>query len=193
VTTHLLAAGSLVLLSAPASPQESRRPLAGRVVCVDPGHGGTAATDSYRVGPCGEREEWIRATRRTTAARPRALAEAIFLARPTPPIAPLGSRVSLPPFEVPREAGRMDPEARRWREAYEEGRALLQRGDAAALARAYDGPSFSARAFPDSPLAGECHRLRGEILERQGRAQEAAGERARAREHYVAVQSAQSP
>lgn len=28
-------------------------------ICIDPGHGGTAATDSYRVGIAGEREEWI--------------------------------------------------------------------------------------------------------------------------------------
>jgi N-acetylmuramoyl-L-alanine amidase len=34
-------------------------PLRGRTIVVDPGHGGTAATDSYRVGPTGEREEWI--------------------------------------------------------------------------------------------------------------------------------------
>ena len=34
-------------------------PLDGRVVVVDPGHGGTAAYDDYRVGPAGEREEWI--------------------------------------------------------------------------------------------------------------------------------------
>ena len=34
-------------------------PLVGKVICVDPGHGGTAATDSYRVGPTGEREEWV--------------------------------------------------------------------------------------------------------------------------------------
>ena len=34
-------------------------PLEGRVVVVDPGHGGTAAFDDYRVGPAGEREEWI--------------------------------------------------------------------------------------------------------------------------------------
>src|SRR5690606_34247983 len=34
-------------------------PLRGRTIVVDPGHGGTAATDSYRVGPAGEREEWI--------------------------------------------------------------------------------------------------------------------------------------
>ena len=33
--------------------------LAGKTVCLDPGHGGTAATDSYRVGLGGEREEWI--------------------------------------------------------------------------------------------------------------------------------------
>lgn len=37
----------------------SNSPLQGKVICIDPGHGGTAATDSYRVGPTGEREEWI--------------------------------------------------------------------------------------------------------------------------------------
>ncbi|HZG26778.1 MAG TPA: N-acetylmuramoyl-L-alanine amidase, partial [Chitinophagaceae bacterium] len=31
----------------------------GRIICIDPGHGGTALTDHYRVGPSGEREEWI--------------------------------------------------------------------------------------------------------------------------------------
>ena len=33
--------------------------LNGKTVCIDPGHGGTALTDSYRVGPTGEREEWV--------------------------------------------------------------------------------------------------------------------------------------
>lgn len=33
--------------------------LRGKIICIDPGHGGTALTDSYRVGPSGEREEWI--------------------------------------------------------------------------------------------------------------------------------------
>lgn len=33
--------------------------LRGKIICLDPGHGGTAATDSYRVGLGGEREEWI--------------------------------------------------------------------------------------------------------------------------------------
>ncbi len=36
-----------------------RSALAGKVICLDPGHGGTALSDSYRVGPSGEREEWI--------------------------------------------------------------------------------------------------------------------------------------
>ena len=34
-------------------------PLSGKVIVIDPGHGGSAATDSYRQGPTGEREEWI--------------------------------------------------------------------------------------------------------------------------------------
>lgn len=33
--------------------------LKGKIICIDPGHGGSAATDSYRQGPSGEREEWI--------------------------------------------------------------------------------------------------------------------------------------
>jgi N-acetylmuramoyl-L-alanine amidase len=33
--------------------------LRGKTIALDPGHGGTALTDSFRVGPTGEREEWI--------------------------------------------------------------------------------------------------------------------------------------
>ena len=33
--------------------------LSGKTICIDPGHGGTALTDQYRVGAGGEREEWI--------------------------------------------------------------------------------------------------------------------------------------
>lgn len=38
---------------------QSLSPLNGKIICIDPGHGGTAKTDSYRQGPTGEREEWI--------------------------------------------------------------------------------------------------------------------------------------
>lgn len=33
--------------------------IKGKTICIDPGHGGTADTDTYRVGPSGEREEWV--------------------------------------------------------------------------------------------------------------------------------------
>jgi N-acetylmuramoyl-L-alanine amidase len=331
-----MAAITFLALSAAAprvagSRPPEAKPLAGRVVCVDPGHGGTAGLDQFRVGPGGEREEWIdlrvalalqgelerRGARvlmtrtedvavalparaemakaggaelflsvhhnatadptvnfpivyfhgnasenragvalgRLVAARldeamfdgrstpslvsdlaifpgtgtavlrhsygipgviaeasfftqpeeerrlrdpdyngreARALALAIeeFLTRPIPPIEEKGSRVTLPPFEVFKEAQRMAPEARRWREAHDEARELMSRQEAAALDQALERLTFSVRAFPDSFLAGECHRLRAEILERQGHAQEAAQERLRAAEHYVSLKPA---
>ena len=54
----------------------------------------------------------------------------------------------------------MKPEALRWREAFDEARPLIERGDPASLAQAYERLTLSARAFPDSPIAGECHRTR---------------------------------
>ncbi|WP_276499222.1 N-acetylmuramoyl-L-alanine amidase family protein [Pontibacter litorisediminis] len=49
----------LQLVHQPLLAQEKAGPLAGKVICLDAGHGGTAETDSYRAGPAGEREEWI--------------------------------------------------------------------------------------------------------------------------------------
>jgi N-acetylmuramoyl-L-alanine amidase len=34
-------------------------PVNGKIIVIDPGHGGSASTDSYRQGPTGEREEWV--------------------------------------------------------------------------------------------------------------------------------------
>lgn len=321
IAALLLLCGALLACTGP----RGAGPLAGRVVCIDPGHGGTAATDSYRVGPGGEREEWIDlrvalmlkdelerrgarvlmtrtadvavalprraevareggadlflsvhhnatadptynaptvyfhgnasenragvALARAVAARldealfggrstpalvsdfaifpgrgaavlrgsygipgviseasfftnaeeerrlkddgynrreAQALARAVedFLAAPVPAIEPVGSRVTLPPFEGLQEAGRIEPEALRWREPFDETRQLIERGDPASLAQAYEGLTLSARAFPDSPIAGECHRLRAVVLERQGRAEEARQEGQRSVEHY---------
>jgi dipeptidyl aminopeptidase/acylaminoacyl peptidase len=39
--------------------KEGHSSITGKIICIDPGHGGTASTDSYRAGPTGEREEWI--------------------------------------------------------------------------------------------------------------------------------------
>ena len=49
-------AGLLILCSCAERPPNH---LKGKVIVLDPGHGGTAAIDTYRVGPTGEREEWI--------------------------------------------------------------------------------------------------------------------------------------
>ena len=56
--TLLLIATCLIGVTVAIAAQ-GNDPLAGRTICIDPGHGGTADTDSYRVGPTGEREEWI--------------------------------------------------------------------------------------------------------------------------------------
>ncbi|MFP4092067.1 MAG: N-acetylmuramoyl-L-alanine amidase [Cyclobacteriaceae bacterium] len=50
---------SLAACSGSEQPQASSSSLAGKTIFLDPGHGGTADTDQYRVGPTGEREEWI--------------------------------------------------------------------------------------------------------------------------------------
>jgi len=49
----------LIVFKNPVFSQNAVSTLKGKIICVDPGHGGTALTDSYRVGPAGEREEWI--------------------------------------------------------------------------------------------------------------------------------------
>jgi N-acetylmuramoyl-L-alanine amidase len=145
---------------------------------------GVISEASFFTNPAEEqrlRDE--RYNRREAEALARAIED--FLTGEVPPIEKEGSRVELPPFEVLREAERMKPEALRWREALAEARELIERGDEEALAKAADRLPLSARAFPDSPLAGECHRLRAVILERTGRPEEAKQERLRSVEHYV--------
>jgi len=51
-----------LLLSACAGTEvmlDQNQPLKGLTITIDPGHGDTEAYDSFRVGPTGEREEWI--------------------------------------------------------------------------------------------------------------------------------------
>ena len=49
----------LLSCSGPAVMYTGERPLAGINITIDPGHGDTQAYDDFRVGPTGEREEWI--------------------------------------------------------------------------------------------------------------------------------------
>jgi N-acetylmuramoyl-L-alanine amidase len=309
-----------------ASPRRNDDPLAGRTICVDPGHGGTAEIDSYRVGPTGEREEWINlrvalmlrdileqrgahvlmtrtedvvveledraelavangaevflSIHHNATADPEAnfpvvyfhgcasenrasvvlgrfviasLAEALFegetevslvsdhaifptagaavlrhsygipgvigeasfftnadeeerlrdpdynrreaeayvaaladfFSRPTPPILDKGSLVSVEPFEVFEQAGRMSPEALEWKASWLAGQEAQRIGTPEALEQALQLFTFSARAFPDSWIARDCHLRRAEILEALGQHEEAAMARLRADELYV--------
>ncbi|MCK5345189.1 MAG: N-acetylmuramoyl-L-alanine amidase [Candidatus Heimdallarchaeota archaeon] len=56
---YLFALLIITTLVATSCMKEKNNPLAGKIICIDPGHGGTAETDSFRVGPYGEREEWM--------------------------------------------------------------------------------------------------------------------------------------
>jgi N-acetylmuramoyl-L-alanine amidase len=303
--------------------------LRGRIICVDPGHGRTAETDSYRVGPTGEREEWIdlrvalmlrdilerrgakvlmtrtedvavelqdRATLavengaevflsihhnatadpeanfpviyfhgnasenkagvalgRTLAA---ALADALFegetevsivsdhaifptsgaavlrhsygipgvigeasfftnpdeeqrlrsaeynqceaeayvaalaefFAHPIPPIIGKGSLVTVEPFEVFEEDERTRTIAKQWKENWLAGCAAQKVDTLDALNEALNLFTLSARSFPDSWIAGDCHRRRAEVLEALGHREDAAMERLRAEEHYVPLE-----
>ncbi|GAB4318198.1 MAG: hypothetical protein Kow0059_11530 [Candidatus Sumerlaeia bacterium] len=315
--------GSLV---AEQTDSVSSSPLAGRIICVDPGHGGTADSDSYRVGPTGEREEWInlrvalalrdklkacgarvvmtrtddtavelkaradlavaagadvflsihhnatadrsvnfpiiyfhgnagenqasvrlakilgnRINRALFAGRapvsvvsdhtifpeagaavlrhsygiPGVIGEASFFSNPeeerrlkdpawnereaeayraaleeffsapASPILDKYSTVRIEPFAVAQEAGRMNPDALKWREDFEDGKHLLQTGDGpAAWELALGLLERSARNFPDSPVARACHLWRAEALERLGRSAEAQTARRRVAQFY---------
>src|SRR5690606_35135202 len=310
-------------ISPSPSPSTSPSPLAGRTICLDPGHGGTADTDHFRRGPAGEREEWINlrvarqlqtlleqagakvvmtrdedvfvplaerariaqeagaelflsihhnatadpqvnfpivyfhgnasenragvalgqaivaafrdagfpapgapasvvsdhtifagsgaAVLRGSYGIPGGLAEASFLthpdeeqrlkpaahnqreaeayfaaleavfARPLPPVLEKHSIASpIPPFRGLQEAERMGEAARQWQSMHAEALALADSDPERALALFTE----SARTFPDSPLAGDAHARRADLLAQLGRADEAAQESARVREHY---------
>lgn len=312
--------------SQPVRPSKSV--LEGKVICLDPGHGGTAETDDYRVGPMGEREEWIdlrvalllremleargarvlmsrtedvpvglkaradlavendadvflsihhnatadpsvnfpiiyfhgnasenRASVELGRCLARRLREALFagkapvslvsdhvifpgggaavlrhsygipgvigeasffsnaeeeqrlkdpaynrkeaeayvaaledfFARPAPPIAEKYSTGRVPPFEVLQEAERMNEEAKRWQENYTRAQELMKAETPEARAEAYDRLTLSARSFPDSWVARDCHRYRAELLEQMGKKEAAEQERRRVEEFYVPV------
>jgi N-acetylmuramoyl-L-alanine amidase len=304
-------------------------PLAGRTICIDPGHGGTAETDTYRVGPTGEREEWIDlrvalklrdilqkrgarvlmtrtedvavelkdrallavennadvflsihhnatadpeanfpviyfhgnasenragvALARTLATHladalfdrqtevalvsdhaifptagaavlrhsygiPGVIAEASFFtnpdeeqrlrgdeydrreaeayaaalaeffSHPIPEILDKGSLVTIEPFEVLEEDDRTREVARLWMENWRAGQDAQEKSTPEALEEALQLFTLSARSFPDSWIAGDCHSRRAQIFDALERPEEAAMARLRAKEHYVALE-----
>ena len=300
-------------------------PLSGKVIVIDPGHGGSAATDSYRQGPTGEREEWIdlrvgillkglleekgakvfltrsedvtfplaarsimavdnkadffvsihhnatadpavnfpiiyyhglaseniasvvfskhlaknlrkymykskthvsivsdftifsgagASVLRGTYGIPGVLAEASFFTnateesrlkekehnlgeamafaraiekffgKPVPPIHAKTQSKFPPQFQTLQEAERMSPVARRWNQDFIDGKELMKNNDAASWQKAYDLFSQSAKSFPDSPVAAQCHKYRAVLLRKLGKPEQAIQEETRVREFY---------
>jgi predicted amidohydrolase YtcJ len=112
-----------------------------------------------------------------------ALALQDFFAVPIPPVLPRDAADPLPPFEAVREGERLGDVARGWRHDFAEGRRLLEAGEPD-LDRAFELLTRSVRGFPDSPVAGDAHRLRAGILDAWGRDREAEETRRRVREFY---------
>jgi TolA-binding protein len=81
----------------------------------------------------------------------------------------------------------MDESAKKWQEDYVEGKKLFKKGDADSLQKAYELFSCSAKLFPDSFLAGECHLFRAKILEKMNKKNEAEEEFRRVKEYYMKI------
>ena len=108
-----------------------------------------------------------------------------FFKQPVPQIKEKKITPALTPFKVFEEAARMTPIAKEWRNDYHTALKLQRAKDTTSLNQAYELFTRSARSFPDSYLAGSCHRYRAELLKRLGRNQEAVMEKTRAKEFYV--------
>ena len=91
----------------------------------------------------------------------------------------------LPVFHVLEEAERMKPDALLWLQDFETAKKLENQKDTASLRIAYDLFSRSAKSFPDSWVAKECHQHRSAILLKWKKYKEAKEEAIRAREYYV--------
>lgn len=330
----ILALSFLGLINSKENDQGTNNPLKGKIICIDPGHGGTAETDSYRVGPTGEREEWINlrvglllkelleekgakvlmtrtgdenislsdraklATEndadlflsihhnatadpkvnfpiiyyhgnasenkgsvafgkeivrnlsknmyagetkyslvsdftifprsgtgvlRGTYGMPAVLAEASFFTnpseeerlkqkghnlkeakgylaaleaffeKPAPPVLEKYSKVDkLPSFRAFQEAERMNETARLWYQDYLKGKELMKKDNLESKKQAYEFFTRSARSFPDSYVAGDCHKFRAVILKEFGKNEEAKNAARRAKEFFVPVEEISS-
>jgi len=100
------------------------------------------------------------------------------------PIAEKHSKVELPPFPVLQAEGRMSPEVKGWRGAFEEAAVLIESDDPDDIEKALERATESARLFPDSPAAMEAHKIRTRAFEKLGKDNEAELTRKRVQEFY---------
>ncbi len=98
------------------------------------------------------------------------------------------SLVTVPEFKVFQEAERMNDIAKGWNFDFQEGEKLVKKGDEKSLDKALELFTRSARSFPDSPVARQCHEYRSDILQKTGKIQEAKQEQKRVEEFYIPLE-----
>jgi len=108
----------------------------------------------------------------------------LFFSTDIEPITEKNSVVKLPPFPVLQAEGRMSPEVKGWRDAYEKAKQLKESSELVEINRALHYATESAHLFPDSPVAMDAHKLRAELLEKVNRQDEAEIARQRVAEFY---------
>jgi len=109
----------------------------------------------------------------------------LFFGNPAPDILEKREADLIPVFEVLQEADRMQPKALLWYQDYLEAKKLLSKDDKSSLQKAYRLFTRSARSFPDSYVAGDCHRQRVLLLDKLGKFKKADQERQRLEAYFV--------
>lgn len=111
-----------------------------------------------------------------------------FFEKTVPPIEEKYSTVKLSSFKVFQEAERMNNVAKLWYEDYVKAKELMTKGNSQAIKQAYDLFTRSARSFPDSYVAGECHEKRAVLLKKLGKYKQASEAETRSKEFFVEIE-----
>lgn len=86
----------VISCSGPSTLSHDQKILAGKRITLDPGHGDTKAYDRFRIGPSGEREEWINLrVAKTLEKKLRRAGAQVLLTRQTDKDLSLGGRATL--------------------------------------------------------------------------------------------------
>lgn len=105
-----------------------------------------------------------------------------------PPILEKNSVIEVPPFRAFQEAERMNETALLWYKDFVKGMELMKSKSKESWQKAYELFTRSARSFPDSYVAADCHRYRADLLRKLDQPEEAQQEERRVQEFYVLLE-----
>jgi dipeptidyl aminopeptidase/acylaminoacyl peptidase len=109
----------------------------------------------------------------------------LFFHDPIPVIKPMQVPQSITSFKVFEEADRMNQTALEWKKNFWEGEKWMNSKDTNDLRKALNLFTLSAKSFPDSYVARDCHLHRAELFEKLNEPEKAKEERKRVQEFYV--------